>query len=256
MVSIARTFASRAKLLDRTLPITSLMAGRKVTALYREVFGERAIEDLWTPLFAVSSGLSRAQAIVHRHGPVWKAIRASTAIPTIFPPLLDDDNNEVLVDGNVMNNMPLDLMRDLCEGGIVIGVNPMPAADKVKPYRFGSSLSGWEALLGRLRWFGVHTRAPSILGIAMRATEINSANRMRQPSFRALADLLVEPPVAGYPILAFDAWEQLIDIGYQSAREAISVWQAGRGRHPAPGPAEDALSLTVSSTAGAANDPG
>jgi predicted acylesterase/phospholipase RssA/CRP-like cAMP-binding protein len=229
VVSIARSFASRAKLLDRTLPMTSLMAGRKVTAIYRQVFGELAIEDLWTPLFAVSSGLSRAQTIVHERGPVWRAIRASTAIPAIFPPLLDDDN-EVLVDGNVMNNMPLDLMRDRCEGGIVIGVNPMPTGDKLKPYRFGPSLSGWEALLGRLKWFGVRTRAPSILGIAMRATEINSANRMRQPSFRALADLLVEPPVAQYPILAFDAWEPIIDIGYQSAREAIAAWQAGRGR--------------------------
>jgi predicted acylesterase/phospholipase RssA/CRP-like cAMP-binding protein len=227
MVSIARSFASRAKLLDRTLPMTSLMAGRKLTAIYQKIFGDVAIEDLWTPLFAVSSGLSRAQTVVHERGPVWRAIRASTAIPAIFPPLLDDDN-EVLVDGNVMNNMPLDLMRDRCEGGIVIGVNPMPTADKLKPYRFGSSLSGWEALLGRLRWFGVRTRAPSILGIAMRAAEINSANRMRQPSFRALADLLVEPPVGGYPILAFDAWEPIIEIGYQSAREAIAAWQPRR----------------------------
>ncbi len=58
MVSIARSFASRAKLLDRTLPMTSLMAGRKLTAIYQKIFGDVAIEDLWTPLFAVSSGLA------------------------------------------------------------------------------------------------------------------------------------------------------------------------------------------------------
>jgi predicted acylesterase/phospholipase RssA len=230
MMSLAQSFASRRKLLDRTLPLTSLMAGRKVTLLYRELFGALRIEDLWTPMFAVSSGLSRAAAVVHRHGEVWKAVRASTAIPAIFPPILGEDN-EVLVDGNVMNNMPLDIMRELCEGGQVLGVNPMPTADKVKPYVFGPSLSGWEALLGRLRWFGIRTRAPSILGIAMRATEINSANRMRQPSFRALADLLIEPPVAGYPILAFGAYAPIIEIGYQTAREQLAVWRAAGAVH-------------------------
>jgi predicted acylesterase/phospholipase RssA len=68
----------------------------------------------------------------------------------------------------------------------------------------------------------------------MRATEINSANRMRQPSFRALADLLVEPPLAEYPILAFDKYAPIVDIGYRSAREAIAGWRAAGGAHVAP----------------------
>jgi predicted acylesterase/phospholipase RssA len=134
-----------------------------------------------------------------------------------------------------MNNMPLDIMREICESGQVLGVNPMPTADKVKAYRFGPSLSGWEALLGRLRWFGIRTRAPSILGLAMRATEINSANRMRQPSFRALADLIVEPPLAGYPILAFAAYAPIIEIGYENARAAIAGWLAAGGARPPAG---------------------
>jgi NTE family protein/lysophospholipid hydrolase len=225
MVSLAQAFASPRKLLDRTVPITSLMVGRKVTALYREIFGDVAIEDLWMPLFTVSSDLTRAATVVHRRGPVWTGVRASTAIPAIFPPLLGEDN-EVLVDGNVMNNMPLDLMREDCEGGTVIGVNPMPTTDKVKAYSFGSSLSGWDALLGRLGWFGTRTRAPSILGLAMRATEINSANRMRTPSFRALADLLIEPPVDVFPILEFGAWAAIIDIGYRAAAADIANWRA------------------------------
>lgn len=225
LVELATFFASRKKLLDRTLPITSLMAGRKVSALYQQVFGEMRIEDLWTPLFVVSSGLSRAHSITHEHGSVWRAVLASTAIPAIFPPLLADDG-EVLVDGGVMNNMPLDVMRERCEGGTLIGLNPMPTNDKMTPYHFGTSLAGWEALKGRFGPFGSRTRAPSIIGAVMRATEINSANRMRQPPFRGLADLLIEPPLGAYPILAFDRYEPIIDIGYQSARDAIAAWRA------------------------------
>jgi predicted acylesterase/phospholipase RssA len=190
------------------------------------VFGELLIEDLWTPLFVMSSGLSRAHSITHEQGSLWRAVRASTAIPAIFPPLLADDG-EVLIDGGVMNNMPLDVMRERCEGGTVIGLNPMPTNDKMTPYRFGTSLTGWESLKGRFGLFGSRTRAPSIIGSVMRATEINSANRMRQPPFRGLADLLIEPPLGDYPILAFDRYQPIIDIGYQSAREAIAAWRAG-----------------------------
>jgi len=223
---LAAFFASRKKLLDRTLPITSLMAGRKVSALYQHLFGELQIEDLWTPLFVVSSGLSRARSITHDRGTLWRAVRASTAIPAIFPPLLGEDG-EVLIDGGVMNNMPLDVMRERCEGGTVIGVNPMPTNDKMKQYHFGPTLTGWEALKGRFGLFGSRTRAPSILGSVMRATEINSANRMRQPPFRDLADLLIEPALGDYPILAFDRYKPIIDIGYKTAREAIAAWRAG-----------------------------
>ena len=226
MLEIAKVFASRRKLLDHTLPLTSLMAARKVTSFFQRLFGEVRVEDLWTPLFAVSSSLSRARPVIHERGPVWHSVRASTAIPAIFPPLLHHDG-DVLVDGNVMNNMPLDVMRERCEGGTVIGLNPMPTDDKQKRYHFGPSLSGWEALKGRLGLFGSKTRAPSILGSVMRATEINSANRMRQPAFRALADLLIEPKLDDYPILAFDQYAPIVEIGYQSAREALAAWRAG-----------------------------
>jgi len=63
----------------------------------------------------------------------------------------------------------------------------------------------------------------------MRATEINSANRMRQPAFRALADLLIEPPVGDYPIMEYGNYAPIIEAGYRSACEAIERWQRGSG---------------------------
>jgi NTE family protein/lysophospholipid hydrolase len=224
MHELAQSFASPKKLLDRTLPVVALMVGRKITGLYRTVFGELLLEDLWTPCFGVSSGLSRARAVIHRTGPVWKIARASTALPAIFPPLLDDDG-EVLVDGCVMNNMPLDVMRAQCEGGTVLGINPMPTRDKLKNYSFGSSISGWRALLARFGIMASGMRAPMIIGSVMRATEINSANRMRQVPFRQLADLLIEPPVEAYAILAFDKYAPIIEIGYQATRAQVAEWQ-------------------------------
>ena len=90
---------------------------------------------------------------------MWRAVRASTAIPAIFPPLLAEDG-EVLVDGGVMNNMPLDVMRERCEGGTVIGVNPMPTDDKMKQYRLRSEplrMGGAQGTLAPVRL--AHARA-------------------------------------------------------------------------------------------------
>ena len=226
LVGLAEAFASKSKIMDRTLPIVALMEGRKLTGIYQSVYGDAHIEDLWIPYFAVSSGLARAEAVIHERGPLWRAVRSSTAVPGIFPPMIAEDR-EVLVDGNVMNNMPLDVMRERCEGGTLIGLNPMPSALPMRRYDCGPSVSGWKALLGRLKWFGVRLRAPSIFGSIMRATEINSANRMRQPSFRALADLLVEPPVGGYAIMGYGAYAPIIEIGYEAARTALVGWRAG-----------------------------
>jgi NTE family protein/lysophospholipid hydrolase len=225
LTALARAFASRKQILDRTLPVVALMEGRKVTSLYQRVFGDACIEDLWTPHFALSSGLTRAAVVLHTQGPLWRAARATTAVPAIFPPIIADDR-EVLVDGNVMNNMPLDVMRDWCEGGTLIGVNPMPIDVKVGDYHCGPSVSGWEALRGRWKLFGSRTRAPGIFGAIMRATEINSANRMRQPAFRALADLLIEPPVGDYPIMEYGNFAPIIEAGYASSRAALERWHA------------------------------
>jgi len=129
----------------------------------------------------------------------------------------------------VMNNMPLDVMRAQCEGGTVLGVNPMPTRDKEKSYSFGPSISGWRALLARFGIMSAGMRAPLIIGSVMRATEINSANRMRQAPFRALADLLIEPALETYPILAFDRYAPIIDIGYEATKAQVASWQAAAG---------------------------
>lgn len=230
LTELARAFASRKQLLDRTLPVVALMKGHKLTSLYQRVYGDAMIEDLWKPYFAVSSGLTRAEVVLHQRGPLWHAARASTAVPAIFPPIVAE-NREVLVDGNVMNNMPLDVMRDWCEGGTVIGVNPMPTDVKLRDYRCGPSVSGWDALRGRWKVFGSSTRAPGIFGAIMRATEINSANRMRQPAFRALADLLIEPPVGDYPIMDYGKFAPIIEAGYRATLESLKTWR--RGESPA-----------------------
>src|SRR5262249_17577860 len=85
-------------------------------ALQRQ-FKDICIEDAWRPYFAVATVLdgSGQGPYLMRHGPFWKAARASGSLPAVLPPVFTDDGR-MLVDGGVIDNIPLQPMKAL-KGG-------------------------------------------------------------------------------------------------------------------------------------------
>jgi len=235
MLAMAAAFSSRRSLLDFTLPITSFNTTRKLTNLYRALFDDLQIEDLWQRFFCISSNLTRAEPVIHERGPLWAAVRASTAIPVIFAPLLAA-NGDVLIDGGILNNFPIDVMRAHFEAGLVIGVDVAPPTDKVGDYQFGPSVSGWQLLWHRLNPFAGQVRAPSLFENLVRSLEINSAYRVRSPAFRQHADLLIQMPDRRFGRLEFGIYAEMIEMGYQETRRQLEQWSQtrvtgdGRGR--------------------------
>ncbi len=224
LVALAETFASPSRIYDRTLPLVSLMSGGKVLRVMRSLYGDRAIEDLWTPFFSVSTNLTRARVDVDRSGPLWRAVRKSMSIPGVFPPVIED--GDVVVDGGVVDNFPVERMASRLDCGTVLGVNVAPAVDKVKPYRFGPELSGWKVLAGRVVPFARKTRAPSLVGSLLRTQEINSVMALR--SGLRFVDLLVEPRVDRFRLNEYGRWTEIVAEGYASAKEALPAFLATR----------------------------
>jgi predicted acylesterase/phospholipase RssA/CRP-like cAMP-binding protein len=226
MHDLAVRFGSPKALFDYTLPLVSFMKTGKVTRLLERIAQDAQIEDLWRPFFCVSCNLSRSEQVVHRAGPVWQCIRASLAIPGVFAPLLQDGN--LLVDGGMINNLPIDVMRALCPGGTVIGVDvgaastASPAQGKEEAYKFGPSVSGWRVLWSRVNPLIPRIRVPSILGSLMHATQVNSCSRLA--ATQHLADLVVSLPVESFGMLDFAAHEAIIERGYQATRQALEGW--------------------------------
>lgn len=88
-------------------------------ALARAYGADTLIEDCWHPYTAVATNLSTQQVELIRRGLVWKAVRASAAIPAVLPPVYTEDG-EMLVDGGVMDNAPLEPMQALKTGPNVV----------------------------------------------------------------------------------------------------------------------------------------
>ena len=217
-----RTFVATNPLSDYTLPIVSLVAGRKVSRLLRQEFGEIAIEDLPLPFYAVSANLTTGVGSVHRHGELWRWLRASVAIPGVLPPVFH--RGEVHVDGGAINNMPVDVMRAL-HPGIVIGV------DVGSDSTFSSDIQDVDLppLWKLLGWFRRHKERPTILQILLRAGMVNS--EAARAAGRRLTDLLLQPPLADVDLLNWRAFDRAIEAGYRHARERLAALDAAARAH-------------------------
>ncbi|WP_375382428.1 patatin-like phospholipase family protein [uncultured Sphingomonas sp.] len=197
---------------DYTLPLVSLARGRRMSALFAKHFGDADIVDCWRTFFCVSTNLSTAKAQIHREGPLRRALRASSSLPGIVPPLVE--GNDVLVDGGLMNNFPVDLMAALSRGrviGIDIAAGTVFRADE--PEIEARSLA-W--MLGP----GRH-KVPNILKLLMRSGLV--ASEPRCESNRRLADLLVRPDLGTIDLLSFNRYEEAIAAGYHGTLAALEA---------------------------------
>ncbi len=200
-----RTFVDSNPLGDYTLPIYSLVTGRRVSQRLRREFGSIAIEDLPLPYFCVSTNLTTGTAQVHRQGELWRWLRASVAIPGVLPPVMY--NGAVFVDGATINNLPVDVMREVTEG-MVIGVDV--GADRA----FTTDIEDTEAppfwkAMNMLRRGG---RRPNIFQVLWRSGMVNSATATA--ARRRETDLLLQPHLESVDMLNWKAFERAIDAGY------------------------------------------
>ncbi len=207
--------------LDYTLPIAALNAGRRWTTMVEVLFGDVQIEDLWLNYFCVSANLTQAKAIIHDSGPLWQAVRTSTSIPGVIPPVLK--NGDLLVDGGVLDNLPVAMMKQRNGGGPIIASDVSAPVDLQVTTDFGPYLSGWRLFWQRLNPFVKSPDIPSLGATIMRSSLLSSAQAL--DTAKALADIYIYPPVEQYGTLEFTALQAIVDIGYSYGQEMVQEWR-------------------------------
>jgi NTE family protein len=88
----------------------SLRDARSIANRIREAFGTRLLEDLPTPLRVVTTETATGNSVVLTRGRVAEALRASVALPFIFPSVEIDGRR--LSDGVLSNPLPLSVASD------------------------------------------------------------------------------------------------------------------------------------------------
>ncbi len=92
-------------LIDFTFNFQGLIKGDKVLNKMKEFISDQRIEDLEIPYVALATDILNKKEVVFTKGSIYRAIRASIAIPTVIEPLKTDKT--LLVDGGVLNNIPV-----------------------------------------------------------------------------------------------------------------------------------------------------
>jgi NTE family protein len=149
------------------------------------------IEDLWIPYFCVSTNLSSYDLHRHRRGDLFDAVRATGSVPVLLPPYYTNDG-QMLVDGAILDNVPIRVMHELKSGPNIVISFEVPKLQRFEvDYK---SLPTRAALLRAvINPFIRHTlpQAPGVGTVLMRSMMAN-----RQGFERRLRsdDLLLVPP--------------------------------------------------------------
>jgi len=206
-----------------TLPLVALNSARRMDQMLRRMFGLAAIEELRRNFFCVSTNLTSAAAKIHRQGLVWKAVRASMSIPGIGPPAIE--NGEILVDGGLVDNLPVETMKNLCPGK-TYAVDVSEQVEFASRLKESYTVSGWKLLWQQLNRGAEKPDIPNIFNTLYRTTAVAGIRAIE--AARARADLCFEPPVKQFGVFDWKSVEQIIDAGY---RYALGKLEASRSHN-------------------------
>lgn len=208
--AVRTLFNSKRSLWDYTLPLIALTRGKRFQKAGYQLLGDFQIEDLWLNFFCVSTNLSRAAPEVHTQGHLLKSILATTALPGLMPPVYY--RGEVLVDGGLLNNVPVDIMDamdrgSICASDVSPGKDATLLVDRLEPP------SPWRLLINRLNPFTPRLPIPSMMNVMVRSATLTNLQALQR--LKNHIALHLDHPLTNMGMLKWDQMDRLIEMGYE-----------------------------------------
>ena len=201
---------------DFTIPVMSLIRGRRMERMLRQHL-DYQIEDLPIPFYCVSCNLDTGSTNLHENGYLPDALRASAALPGIIPPAVV--NHRLTIDGAVVNNLPVDIMRKKPVSQIV--AVDLTSAEQMN-VDFTAVPSPWAVFRGRYLPLAQKYRVPSLANIMLKATLLGTLERVREQGKQA--DILLTPPVRQFGMTEVKSFEKIVQAGYDHALTELVAW--------------------------------
>lgn len=176
--------------LEFMIPRNGLLKMSGFQKTLRKNLNSQTFEELKIPLVIYAVNVNKAELVRFDTGDLVSAVTASSSIPVIFPPVQID--GDYYLDGGIINNFPVDLLREECETLIGINVNPI----------------------------GEFTKINSLKAIAERAFHISMRNQEEEKE--KLCDIYIEPDgVDQYGLLDISKAAEIFELGYRKASEVL-----------------------------------
>ncbi len=152
--------------------------------------------DLSIPFVCIATNIETGEPVVMNRGYLPEAIMASGTLPSLFEPTEIDE--QVLIDGGVVNNYPIDQVRAL-GADFVIGVDVQDALAKRE-----SLSSATDILL-----------------------QINNYRTVRDMILKkGQTDIYIKPDIEAYTVIDFEKTDEIIDVGSKAAEALMDDLKA------------------------------
>ena len=148
------------------------------------------------PFFCVATDIEKGEVVTLSNGSLPLALRASAAFPSLLNPV--EINNRLLVDGGVVNNFPVDIMKK--KGvDIIIGVNVQGELLKT------DKLSSVASLLMQIINFQMYQKSDKQI---------------------ELLNVYLRPDLKEYNVISFDEKDKILKEGIKNAQEYTNVFDS------------------------------
>ena len=228
--------------------------GEKAKLFLSSIIGDVRFEDLEIPLSVVAADVQSMEEIVLSEGSVVEAVRASISMPMMFTPV--KWRGRFLIDGGVVNPMPVDVVRNM-GAEIVIAVNTVSIAQRrrrrrqatkegrnkpasypestrlsIVKRRLNSLIRGNKDRLKILDELSnaakpkiyagrgkIEPQTPNIFEVMMQVFNAMQYEKIRLAT--KSADIVIEPDVSSIGTFAFYKGEEAIDQGYKATKKIL-----------------------------------
>ena len=220
------------RLLDVSWGKQGLVEGDRIISVFKDLFGDRLIEDLPIQYTAVAADIQNEKEVWLKRGPLFGAIRASISLPLFFTPF--EINGAKLLDGGILNPVPIaPTFEDDTDMTIAINLGAPPAGKQKPVLQADSKTSaGAEAdgVLAKINDIidGLKSRNPietsstwSMLDIADQTFDAMQGTIARQKLAAYPPDHTIMIPRDACGTLEFDRAEEMIALGYETAAKSL-----------------------------------
>jgi NTE family protein len=172
------------------IPIDGLLKLDGLKEVIQNEIPVENIEDLEIPFFVGISNLNRGIIQYKNRGSLAKIVLASSSIPILFSPVVI--GRDSFVDGGLMDNIPINPIKNDCEQIIVSNISPVNPKAKVN----------------------------NLIQIATRTFFMSVNANMKE--VRKHASIFIEPKgIDKFDILSRSHADELFELGYNSAKKAL-----------------------------------
>lgn len=171
------------------LPIDGLLRLNGLKGVLKREIQCNNIEDLELPFFITVANLNKGRAEYLSSGPLGPALLASSSIPVLFSPVEID--GQLYVDGGLMDNIPVEPIKNDCKYIVSININPLNPRVHFK---------NLIQIAARTFYMGVNANM----------TEVHK-----------YSSLYIEPEgIDNYDILSLSHADEMFELGYNSVKNA------------------------------------